>query len=157
MKLTVCKKSARTAYKNADSGGKKLLETLFGENVFSEKITDRIKTLEDALEETGRPDVPEFKDAPEDLREYFQCQYKAIVIAEALNEGWEANYDDSSQKKWFPWFKTNDPSGFAFSAAYCACSHPEAGGAARLCLKSKELADYVGKQFKGIYKGIILK
>ncbi|MDR0658829.1 MAG: hypothetical protein LBG18_07865 [Mediterranea sp.] len=156
MNLSISKKNARIAYKNADSCGKELLEHLLGREVFSEKITDRIKTFENALEETGKPNVPEFKDVPEDLREYFQYQYKAIVIAEALNEGWEADYKDSSQRKWYPWFYIS-PSGFAFHDSGYVFTYPSAGRAARLCLKSEELADYAGKQFKDIYEGIILK
>ncbi|MCL2651558.1 MAG: hypothetical protein FWD60_11115 [Candidatus Azobacteroides sp.] len=50
------------------------------------EVTERIKTFEDALKETGRPDVPEFSDVPEDLRDYFKAQYKEIVITDALNE-----------------------------------------------------------------------
>jgi len=116
--LSISKKEARTAYKNADSNGKELLENLFGKDVFSEKITDRIETLADALEETGRPSAPAFNDVPEDLRSYFQAQYKAIVIAEALNEGQKIDYKNCDQKKWIPWFNTISPSGFAFDDAY---------------------------------------
>lgn len=81
-----------------------MLEHLLGKNVFSENISDRIKTFEDALEETGRPNVPEFIDAPEDLRQYLQAQYKAVVIAEALNEGWTPDYSDGGQKNGFRGF-----------------------------------------------------
>jgi hypothetical protein len=156
MNLSISKKDARTAYKNADSEGKELLEQLLGREVFSEKITDRIKTFEDALEETGRPDVPDFKDAPEDLRPYFQAQYKALIIAEALNEGWVADYRDGDQRKWFPWFCVS-PSGFAFYATGYGFSTPSAGRAARLCLKSENLATYSGKQFEDIYEIMMLK
>ena len=64
-----------------------------------QEVTERIKSFEDALKETGRPAVPEFSDAPEDLRDYFKAQYKAVVITEALNEGWKADWNDSSQEK----------------------------------------------------------
>lgn len=76
-------------------------------------VTERVKTFEDAMAETGRPAVPEFSDVPEDLRDYFKAQYKMVVIAEALNEGWKADWTDGSQKKWFSWFFVSS-SGFAF-------------------------------------------
>ncbi|MDR0431185.1 MAG: hypothetical protein LBH58_12010 [Tannerellaceae bacterium] len=154
--LMIDKKTVLTAYRNGELREKQLLKQLFGAEVFNAKITDRIKTFEDALEETGRPDVPEFSDVPEDLRPYFQEQYKAIVVTEALNEGWQADYNDGNQKKWLPWLKST-PSGFAFHAAHYAFSTPHAGHAARLCLKSDELAAYVGKQFTDIHAGIIKK
>jgi hypothetical protein len=120
------------------------------------KITDRIKTFEDALKETGRPDVPDFKDVPEDLRPHFQAQYKAVVIAEALNEGWTPNYRSEMQCKWSPWFCVI-PSGFAFNGADYEYSLPTMGSAARLCFKSEELATYAGRQFTDIYERLILK
>ena len=120
------------------------------------KVTERIKTFEDAQKETGRQDVPDFSNVPEDLRAYFEAQYKTIVIAEALNEGWKANWEDSNQKKWFPWFYMSS-SGFVFDDTLCACSRAYAGSGSRLCFKSDELATYAGKQFVEIWKDIILK
>jgi len=120
------------------------------------KVTERIKTFEDAQKETGRQDVPDFSNVPEDLRAYFEAQYKTIVIAEALNEGWKANWEDDSQKKWFPWFYMSS-SGFVFSDTYCDYSIATAGNGSRLCFKSDELATYAGKQFVEIWKDIILK
>ncbi|MDR0231594.1 MAG: hypothetical protein LBI82_05685 [Dysgonamonadaceae bacterium] len=154
--LNISKKTVLDAYRTEELREKQLLEKLFGAEIFSEKVTDRIKTLQDAIEETGRPEVPAFSDVPEDLRPYFQEQYKAIVVTEALNEGWEADYNDGNQKKWMPWLKAS-LSGFAFGDTYCVRSDPAAGRAARLCLKSDELAAYVGKQFTDIHAGIITK
>ena len=52
------------------------------------KITEKIKTYEDALKETGRTDVPDMSAFPEDMRKHFTALYKMVVIVEALNEGW---------------------------------------------------------------------
>ncbi|SFL09642.1 hypothetical protein SAMN05216357_112108 [Porphyromonadaceae bacterium KH3CP3RA] len=119
-------------------------------------VTERVKTFEDALRETGRPSVPEFSDVPEDLRDYFKAQYKMVVIAEALNEGWKADWSDGSQKKWYPWFYVSS-SGFAFyDACYCY-SHPAAGDGSRLCFKTEALARYAGKQFVQIWDDLLRK
>lgn len=115
-----------------------------------------IKTIEDALQATGRPAVPEFSDLPDDLREYFQAQYKAVVIAEALNGKWKADWADGDQKKWFPWFWLSS-SGFAFGGTRSYCSIPAAGSASRLCFESEEKAEHAWKQFIDVFNSLILK
>ena len=121
-----------------------------------ENIIEKVKTFEEAQALTGRNDVPEFSELPEDLREYFKAQYKAVVITEALNEGWRANWEDISQKKWYPWFSVS-PSGFVFDVTDDDYSIAFAGNASRLCFKSEELAEYSGKQFVKIWSEILNK
>lgn len=116
-----------------------------------------IKTLEDALKATGRPEVPAFADAPEDMREYFQAHYKAAVITEAINGDWKADWTDGEQRKYFPWFDFDGPSGFAFSATYCGCSSATAGDASRLCFETREQAAYAGQTFPEVYKILLTK
>lgn len=155
--LNISKSNALAAYRNADKNGKKLLENLLGENNFKGDITDRIKTVEDAIEETGRPHTPEFADAPEDLREYFKAQYNVIVVAEALNEGTKLDYRDGDQRKWLPWFNVLSPSGVSLHDTNYGYSTTTAGRAARLCLKSEALAKYAGEQFPDLHDGILTK
>lgn len=134
--LNINRKNALDAYRNADANGRELLEHLFGAELFNGSITDRIKTLEDAIEETGRPNTPEFADVPEDLREYFKAQYNAIVVAEALNEGTKMNYRDGEQKKWLPWFNVLSPAGVSFNDTNYEYSNANAGHAAHLCKRN---------------------
>ena len=119
-------------------------------------ITDKIKTFEDAQKATGRPNVPDLSNFPEDLRTYFENQYKAVVIIEALNEGWKPDWNDGNEPKYIPWFKVS-PSGFSFGVTYYNCSLPDAGNASRLCFQTRALAEYAGRQFLDIYQNIILK
>ena len=118
-----------------------------------------IKSFEEALKATGRAAVPSFSDAPEDLREYFQNQYKAIVIAEAINDGWKADWTDGDKKKWIPWFRVDGaaPSGFVFCGSIYCYSIAYAGCASRLCFESESAADFAGKNFTEIFANIILK
>lgn len=155
--LNISRIAVVSAYRNGELREKQVLEQLFGTDIFNEKITDRIKTLEDALEETGRPTTPKFADVPEDLREYFKAQYNTIVVAEALNEGTKLDYRDGNQKKWLPWFNLLSPSGVSFDVTSYECSITNAGRAARLCLKSEALAKYVGEQFLDLHNGILTK
>jgi len=121
------------------------------------EVTERVKTFVDAQKETGRPDVPEFSEVPEDLREYFKAQYKMAVIAEALNEGWKADWEDDDQEKWFPWFRMSSSGVFAFGDTTYGYSIAYAGNGSRLCFKSDELAEYAGKQFIEVWDTILRK
>ena len=121
----------------------------------NKKITELVKTFEDARKLTGRPDVPDFSNLPTDMRKYFEAQYKMIVIAEALNEGWIPDWDNNNEYKYYPWFEMS-ASSFAFIASVCAIAYAAAGSGSRLCLKSKELSEYYGKQFIDLWKQFIL-
>ena len=119
------------------------------------KITEKIKTYEDALKETGRPDVPDMSAFPEDMRKHFTALYKMVVIVEALNEGWKPDWNNTDGWKCYPWFWMS-PSSFAFYGSGCDGVDASAGSGSRLKLKSYELADYCGKQFEDIWKDIQL-
>ena len=119
------------------------------------KITEKIKTYEDALKETGRPDVPDMSAFPEDMRNHFTALYKMVVIVEALNEGWKPDWNNTDERKCFPWFWMS-PSSFAFYDSLYDYGDAYAGSGSRLKLKSYELADYCGKQFEDIWKDIQL-
>ena len=114
---------------------------------------DRIKTFEDAMEETGRKGVPDFSDLPKDMRRHFIALYKMEVITEALNEGWKADWDNSDENKYYPYFIMS-PSSFAFCGSYCGLASADAGSGSRLCYKTCELAEYSAKQFIDIWKDI---
>jgi len=121
-----------------------------------QEVTKRIKTFEDAMKETGRPNVPDFSNLPADLRDYFEAQYKIIVITEALNEDFVADWNDDNQRKYFPWFYASSGV-FAYNATFYYCSFAAAGDGARLCFSTRELAEYAGKQFLEIWTKILKK
>ena len=128
------------------------------------EITEVIKSFEDAVKVTGRPNTPDFSNVPEDLREYFEGQYQMVVIAEALNESWKPNWGDSNEPKYFAWFWHEDTdneegvsSGFVFNGTDYGYSSACAGNGLRLCFKTRVLAEYAGKQFIDIWNKILLK
>ena len=118
-------------------------------------IIERIKTFEDAMEATGRKEVPDFSSFPEDMRKHFEALFKMVVIAEALNEGWKPDWDNYNEYKYYTWFDMS-PSSFAFGGSDCDVGFAFAGSGSRLKLKSRELAKYCGEQFKDIWKDIQL-
>ena len=80
---------------------------------------------------------------------------KMVVIVEALNEGWKPDWNNTNERKCFPWFWMS-PSSFAFYDSYYVNEGACAGSGSRLKLKSYVLADYCGKQFEDIWKDIQL-
>ena len=134
----------------------KIEETKVAEKEVKENVIVRIKTFEDAMKETGRPEVPDFSNLPEDLRDYFKAQYKIIVVVEALNEGWKADWEDDDEPKYYPYFYMSSGV-FVFYDTYYYFSYASAGDGSRLCFKTRELARYAGEQFLEIWTAIIQK
>jgi len=131
-------------------------ETKVAEKEVKENVIVRIKTFEDAMKETGRPEVPDFSNLPEDLRDYFKAQYKIIVVVEALNEGWKADWEDDDESKYYPYFYMSSGV-FVFVDSAYYYSLASAGNGSRLCFKTRELARYAGEQFLEIWTAIIQK
>lgn len=118
-------------------------------------IIEKIKTFEDAMEATGRTEMPDFSTFPAEMRKHFEALFKMVVIVEALNEGWNPNWDNGNERKFHPWFWMS-PGSFAFYDSNCGDEVAAAGSGSRLKLKSRELAEYCATQFKDIWKDIQL-
>jgi len=148
--LQITAEQAKELYPTASEEFKKLLEETFGIKTFN--VNERINTWEDMLLETGRPDVPEFSDLPEDLRQYFKATYKLLVMTEAYN-GKRMDIYDENKNRYYPWFKTNgSSSGFRFHDSYCDISHAVAGSGSRLSFENPELAATAGKKHTEFYR-----
>jgi len=150
--ISINKKNALTAYKNADKPGKKLLSDLLGTEVLSEKTTDRIKTFEDACEELAvePAKVIPFSSPADDHQEALNAVAKIFIIAKALNGDWKADFSNKDQYKYYPWFRFIPGSGLSYRGCDCWATHSPCG--VRLCYKDAETAEYTGKQFLDIYK-----
>ena len=90
----------------------KVLEALYPDVNFTPKdkrpVEERIKTFDDALEELGaeQPLVKNYlqwadcmEDDDPNLRAFLQLR----IIAAALNEGWEPQFNEG-EERWYPWF-----------------------------------------------------
>lgn len=108
---------------------------------------------------------------------------KLRIIVAALNEGWEPEFNDS-EYRWYPWFYsyTNKEiedmdeeqkselcrcvgrscnnagayGGLSCASAVNAFSFSYSYYGARLAFKTKELAEYAGKQFIEIYRDFVI-
>jgi hypothetical protein len=149
---------ARRLYPSAAPEFKTILEDSFGKDFFSQKVADRVKTFEDACNELGIDSttaIPKVATDPLQKDERSIWAYcKLIIIAKALNEGWVPNWKDSSQYKYYPWFDLSSGSGLSYGAYVSQRSSSDVGS--RLCFKSRELAEYAGKQFEDLYKKYFL-
>ena len=113
----------------------------------------KIKTFEDACKalKINPALLLDVSMLPEGDRKHIIANYKLIKIAEALNEGWKPDWENYNERKYYPWFSMDTPSGFGFSYSHCDHSLSSSGVGSRLCFKSSELAEYAGKQFEAIY------
>jgi hypothetical protein len=156
--LQIKQDSLLVAFRNAGKEGKQVLSDLFGKQVaLYDNITDRVKSFEDACQVLGiSTNVPEVKGLPRKHQKAIIANYKLIVIAEALNEGWKPNWQDSDEYKYYPWFDMSNPAGVSYSNTYHAASNTSANFGSRLCLKNRELAIYFGQTFTDLFNDSLL-
>lgn len=116
------------------------------------KITDKVKTFEDACKVLGLdPKQLQVVDLlPEKDRKSIIAYYKLTVIIRALNEGWEPNWNDLDEYKYFNWFYL-DSAGFGCADTNNAATHTDTPLGSRLCFKNDTLARYARVQFRDLY------
>lgn len=156
--LQIKQDSLLAAFRNAGKEGKQVLSDLFGKQVaLYDNITDRVKSFEDACQVLGiSTNVPEVKGLPRKHQKAIIANYKLIVIAEALNEGWKPNWQDSDEYKYYPWFDMSNPAGVGYSLTSHTASYTTADFGSRLCLKNRELAIYFGQTFTDLFNDSLL-
>ena len=112
-----------------------------------------IKTAEDAFKKTGYDSskLPDLSMIPEKFRAQLTTCFLLMVIFEAINDGWEPDFSNHNQGKYYPWPWVLS-SGFGFSSAGYgyACAHAIVGS--RLCFESEDKARHAGNQFLDLYK-----
>lgn len=150
-------------------------------------VTERIKTFDDAVDELGseHPLVKQYMSANgnEAFTRNTIAYMKLLIIAAALNEGWEPKFKEY-EYRWFPWFtlwteeelkekseewKANHKlwwfGGHSHSGAYCGLAYAASNNAwahafsslsARLAVKSEKISDYFGNQFIDIWAEYLL-
>lgn len=104
---------------------------------------------------------------------------KLRIITAALNEGWEPQFTED-ECRYYPWFEfftqseLNEMSddekcrvvgrasyssgaygGLAYANAFSASSGSGGGGGSRLAFKTRELAEYAGRQFVELYADFV--
>lgn len=185
-------KAAYAAAKTDES--KNILRALYGDAVEEQEnrpITERVKTLEDAISILGdnHPYVKQLILYEEELNgneeqmDDISAFLKLRLITAALNEGWKPEFTEN-EYRWYPWFylytqeevdeMTEERKkeiglvlwgGGASYGSYCGLGFATSGNAfsnsgaaygSRLAFKSKELAEYAGRQFSKIYADFLI-
>ena len=146
-------------------------------------VTERIKTFEDAVHALGEshPFVVEWR-MDDNLSLDLEAYLKLRIICAALNEGWKPKFN-REEYRYFPWFRIytkekyeklgegekNETHVVSRSHYYAiasgivsyASSNSDSTGVdtfigSRLAFKTKELAEYCGKQFTDIWADYML-
>jgi hypothetical protein len=179
--LKISVENARAAYDNTDANGRELLEHLLGKEIFAQDIKDRVKTFEDAVKVLGNDNqavIDYYAVADKTCTEDILAMCQLRVIAEALNEGWRPKFD-GDECRFYPWFYiytkkeyeeldedekkecrvVGRSNGNAYAGGGVACvyavyasSHSHSSYGSRLAFKTRELAEYCGKQFIEIWE-----
>jgi len=149
--VNIQKREAITAYNKANNKEKALLENIFGKELFNQKITDRVKNMDDVYSELGIDKISFEKSFifKEDLD-----AAKIRLIVKVFNEGWEPDWNNHNQYKYIPYFEPKYNG--CFSLSDCGVWAALVDGGSRLCFKSRELAVSVPEMFKTEYENYIL-
>ena len=140
-----------------------------------QNVMERIKIFADAVAELSNRAMSGDKDAGKLLDEWkiitssagskdLLAYLKLRIITYALNEGWKPKFEEN-ERRYYPWFKLKTSRvvgrggynayayfGLVYAFAYYASSYSDTFFGSRLAFKSKELAEYAGKQFVEIYE-----
>lgn len=150
MKLELQKLTAKRLYPDAPEWFQEIMRESFGKDFFTKKDFRDIKTFEDACFELGISESDVYTDQDSDD----EVAYKKLkVIAKAINQGWVPDWDNTNQRKWWPWFKL--ASGFGFSGSDYDFAGTITAVGSRLCFESEEKSDYAAKQFSEIYEQLL--
>lgn len=153
-------KTAIELYPTASKEFRALLDVNFGVDFFiPKKITDRIKTFEDVLAEAlkwadkvgpkgysrTKIQTAVYDIVLNHLREgRITADDRIRLISFVLNEGWEPDFNNHTQCKYYPFFKKTD-SGWVVGSCFVGLCNGYLGSG--FYYKSSELALYAGKQF----------
>ena len=153
-------KDIRGAYAKGDNAHKQLLESVFGAALFNQKITDRVKTLQDVCRECGVSYDEKFgPEAVKGMSDYEIGHREWLYLAQALNEGVDAKYGPN-ERNWFPYYFKDDKnmvSGRGLSFYYSVFAYSSANVAPRLTFRSEPLLKHAMEFFPGTFEKVFNK
>lgn len=147
-----------------------------------QNVMERVKTFKDACNELGIEHDKWVQDKKDLGLEADVIAYlKLRIIAAALNEGWKPQFT-TDEYRYFPWFYLYTQSeidemseeeksrvvfrsnysadahgGVAFAVTVHDSSNPDTSIGSRLAFKTRELAEYAGRQFVEIWADYVFK
>ena len=147
-----------------------------------QNVMERVKTFKDACNELGIEHDKWVQDKKDLGLEADVIAYlKLRIIAAALNEGWKPQFT-TDEYRYFPWFYLYTQSeidemseeeksrvvcrshssasaygGVAYAGTYGGSSYSSTSVGSRLAFKTRELAEYAGRQFVEIWADYVFK
>jgi hypothetical protein len=104
--------------------------------------------------------LPNFDAAPAKHQKALLAHYQLVIIAEAINDGWQPDWSNSNEKKYQLWpdivEDENKPSGFGLSFDGYDCRGTNSTVGSRLCFKSSEAARYCFETFTTLWEDYFL-
>lgn len=149
--LKITEEQAKKLYLEASANLKEILESNFGKTTFLKNFQDAVKTYEDACEIIGEKPIDEqhLMDCGIGKSEIAFIKLKTIFkAANKMNNYWKADYSNSNQHKYYPYFIWRS-SGFRYCDSGYTYTHADAGS--WLCCGTSADAEYIGKQFEDLY------
>lgn len=155
--LTIPKQKVLSEYHSADDKTKKILTAIFGEETFSVNLLSA-KTFEDvcSIMAVNPDDIIPYKSPVNTFQKGINAFAVLTFIADAFNGDWKADWDNTNQKKWYPYFEKQS-SGFRFYFSSYGYYYADTIVGSRLCYKDEETATHVGKIFISHYNELLIK
>lgn len=153
MSLKIKKETAQKLYVESPEWFKEQLVEEFGEACFKAKCFEDIKTIEDARIATEHS-VGYLKITDGESTD--EWAYRMLkMVAKAINQGWEPDWSNRDEYKYYPWFEVLS-SGFGFSRSRYHFTFTDTYVGSRLCFESREKSNYAATQFIDLYKQFLL-
>jgi hypothetical protein len=118
----------------------------------------KIETFEGACKalKVNPSALPDVSAVPKKYRKRMIADYKLMIITEAINAGWQPDWNDINEYKYYPWFRIgadkNRPSGFGFSYPGYDSANSYTTVGSRHCFKTREMALYAAEHFEELYQ-----
>jgi hypothetical protein len=138
------KEQAKQIYEHVPGGFKKLLETEFGPETFRKIDFRDLNSFEDLCKAKGTT-AAEFEAKLKDLPVSDQAKrfMRMEVISEGINQGWEPDHLDTTQRKWTPVFKVSSV-GLDFSTSRYYYDNAHANVGFPFAFESEEKSNHAG-------------
>ena len=124
----------------------------------------KITTIEHVLKAKGIADLAVidamFAGVPAEFREDQKKSFIISLIASAINGDWQADWDNTDQNKYYPWYWVEEKesgSGVALSLDVVGCDFAHADVAPRHVFETREQAAHAAKYFQSFYESYYSK
>jgi hypothetical protein len=145
--LKLDEQTAKKLFDESPDWFKEQLTEAFGKGCFEKRNYEGIKTFDDACKALGvsPEEILNENDTPDE-----NAYKKLKVVAKAINQKWAPDWENTDQRKYYPYFVLS--SGFGFSHSLFCCDHTDSSVGSRLCFETYDQASYAGQQFIELYR-----